>query len=67
MIYIGFQRRDFSDLSMLSHWKLATLIICVGFRRREVSELEMLFSEVDWVIVEILSSATPSRPDVVTI
>ena len=52
---------------MLSRWQLATLIICVGFLRRDVLDLLTFSSEVDCVIVEILSSGTPSRPDVVTI
>ena len=51
----------------MSWLQLANLIICVGFQRRDVLELEMLFLEVDWVIVKILSSETPSRPSVITI
>ena len=39
----------------------------LGFERHDVSDLEMLFLEIDWVIVNMLSSATLSGPDVVTI
>ena len=52
---------------MLSRWQLATLIICVGFLGRDDLDLLIFSSEVDCVIVEILSSETPSRPDVVKI
>ena len=60
-------RRDVLDLNFFSCWQLSTLITCVGFRRHDVSDSEMLFLDVDWVIVKILSSATPPRPYVVTI
>ena len=39
----------------------------LGFERHDVSDLEMLFLEIDWVIVNMLSSATLSVPAVVTI
>ena len=61
------QRGDVSDFGMLSCWQLDTLITCVGFLRHDVSDLEMLSSEVNWVIVKFLSSATPPRPDFTTI
>ena len=67
IICVGFQRCDVSDLEILSHWQLATLIICVGFQRRDVLDLLMLSSEVDWVIVEILSPSTLSIPAILTI
>ena len=51
----------------MSWLQMYTLTLCVGFRRRDVSDLEMLFLEVDWVIFELLSSATPSRPAVMKI
>ena len=51
----------------MSWWQLATLITCAGFLSYDVLDLEILFSEVDWVIVEMLSSATPSRPSAVAI
>ena len=47
--------------------KLATLIIFVDFLNRDVSELGVLSLEVDWVIFEMLSSATPSRSSDATI
>ena len=67
IIYVVFQTRDVSDLWILSRWQLATLINCVGFWRRDVLDLWILFSEVDCVIVKILSSATPLIPAVVSI
>ena len=39
----------------------------LGFERHDVSDLEMLFLEIDWVIVNMLSSATISVPALVTI
>ena len=39
----------------------------LGFERHDVLDLEMLFLEIDWVIVNMLSSATLSVRAVVTI
>ena len=67
IICVSFWRRDVSDLEMLSRWQLAALIIFVRFWRRNALDLWMLYLEVDWVIVEILSSATPLGPAAITI
>ena len=65
IICVSFWRRDSLDLWMFSCWQLATLIICVRFRRGVVLDLLILSSEVDYVIVKMLSSSTPSRSVVV--
>ena len=51
----------------MSWWQLDTLIICVGFWSRDVLDLEILVLEVEWVIIKMLSTETPSRSSDVTI
>ena len=45
----------------MSWWQVDTLIVFVGFLSRDVLDLGVLFFGVEWVVFEILSSATPSR------